>query len=189
MIADITSIACDEIYDSKTKKWISNGTAEPSIYITTEQEIDEVQTMMLAFLSNVDEHHILYSNYAAGEYERVLYAAEVLSRSPLYVKKLPDFCLKDIENTIKYGILEWDARYCAFDYIHSTMKILGEVTSKTGISGMREDNVLFMIGVRLKDICNEYGVFIISATQLNGNYIDAEVYDQNLLRGAKSLRR
>ena len=44
-----------------------------------------------------------------------------------------------------------------------------------------------MIGVRLKDLANQYEIFILTATQLNGNYQDAKEYDQNLLRGAKSL--
>lgn len=67
------------------------------------------------------------------------------------------------------------------------MKILTEVSSKTGIKGLREDNVLFMISIRLKDLCNQYGVFIMTATQLNADYITAKQYDQNLLRGAKSI--
>lgn len=44
-----------------------------------------------------------------------------------------------------------------------------------------------MLSTKLKDICNQYGVFIMSATQLNGDWKDAEVPDQNLLRGAKSI--
>ena len=67
------------------------------------------------------------------------------------------------------------------------MKILSEVTSKTGIKGLREDNVLFMISIRLKDLCNQYGIFILSATQLNSDYTTAQQYDQNLLRGAKAI--
>ena len=67
------------------------------------------------------------------------------------------------------------------------MKILSEVSSKTGIKGLREDNVLFMISIRLKDMCNQYGIFIMTATQLNADYITAQQYDQNLLRGAKSI--
>ena len=67
------------------------------------------------------------------------------------------------------------------------MKILSEVTSKTGIKGLREDNVLFMISIKLKDLCNEYGVFILTSTQLNADYVTAQQYDQNLLRGAKSI--
>lgn len=44
-----------------------------------------------------------------------------------------------------------------------------------------------MLSTRLKDICVKYGVFIMSATQLSGNFADAETPDQNLLRGAKSI--
>lgn len=187
MIADACSIACDKIYDSDLGKWIENGTKEPTMFITTEQEVDEIQTMMLAFLSNVNENHIIYNAYEEGELERVVYAAELIQKCPLYIKKLPDFSMKDIENTIKFGIHEWDVRYVFFDYLHTSMKILSEVTSKTGIKGLREDNVLFMISIKLKDICNEYGVFILTATQLNADYTTAQQYDQNLLRGAKSI--
>lgn len=187
MIADACHIACDRIYDSEKSKWVDNGTKEPTMFITTEQEVDEIQTMMLAFLSDVNENHIIYNAYEVGELERVLYAAELIKKSPLYIKKLPDFSMKDIENTIKFGIHEWGVRYIFFDYLHTSMKILSEVTSKTGIKGLREDNVLFMISIKLKDICNEYGVFILTATQLNADYTTAQQYDQNLLRGAKSI--
>ena len=44
-----------------------------------------------------------------------------------------------------------------------------------------------MLSIRLKDICNQYGIFIMSATQLNGDYQTSETPDQNLLRGAKSI--
>lgn len=67
------------------------------------------------------------------------------------------------------------------------MKILTEVSSKTGVKGLREDNILFMISIRLKDLCNQYGVFILTATQLNADYVSAQQYDQNLLRGAKAI--
>lgn len=187
MIADCCSIGADEIYDSYQQKWVGNYTKEPVLFITTEQEVDEIQTMMLAFLSDVDEGHILYNNYEEGEFDRVVHAAELLKKCPITIKRLPDFSLKDIENTIRYSIHESGTKYIFFDYLHTSMKILSEVTSKTGIKGLREDNVLFMISIRLKDLCNEYGVFIMTATQLNADYVTAQQYDQNLLRGAKSI--
>lgn len=67
------------------------------------------------------------------------------------------------------------------------MKILEEITRRSGGIKLREDNILFMLSTRLKDICNQYGIFIMSATQLNGSYQDAETPDQNLLRGAKAI--
>jgi replicative DNA helicase len=187
MIADACSIACNEVYDKASGRWVKNGTKEPTMFITTEQEKDEVQTMMIAFLSGVDEEHLLTGMYEQQEWERVVYAANLLKNSPLYVQQLPDFSMQDIENTIKRGIRDHGARYIFFDYIHTSMKILTEVTSKTGIKGLREDNVLFMISIRLKDLCNQYQVFILTATQLNADYISAQQYDQNLLRGAKAI--
>lgn len=52
---------------------------------------------------------------------------------------------------------------------------------------MREDNILFMLSTRLKDLCNKYGIFILSSTQLNGDWAEEKTLDQNLLRGAKSI--
>jgi replicative DNA helicase len=187
MIADACYFACDEYFNIYTNSWEKNGLNEPTMFITTEQEEDEIQTMMLAFLAGVNEENIITGQYGNGEWERVVHAVEVLNRSPLYIKRLPDFSLQDIEMTIKSGIREHGVRYFCHDYIHSSMKILSEISSKAGVKGLREDNILFMISVRLKDLCVENNVFIMSATQLNGNYVDTDTFDQNLLRGAKSI--
>lgn len=186
MIADACNIACNKIYD-ESFGWIKNGTSEPTLFITTEQELEEIQTMMLAFLSNVNEEHIINGEYEGDEEERVIKAGEILESSPLYVEELPDFSLKDIENVIKKNIRDHDVKYIFHDYIHTSLKILEEITKRSGGVKLREDNILFMLSNKLKDICNQYGVFIMSATQLNGDYQEAKTPDQNLLRGAKSI--
>jgi replicative DNA helicase len=186
MIADACYIGCDKLYD-ETFGWISSGPAEPVLFITTEQELEEVQTMMLAFLSNVNEEHILNGKYIGDEEERINKAAEILSNSSIYVEELPDFSLQDVENIIKKNIREYGTKYVFHDYIHTSLKILEEITRRSGGVKLREDNILFMLSTRLKDICNQYGVFIMSATQLNGDFKDAKTPDQNLLRGAKSI--
>ena len=42
---------------------------------------------------------IITGNYLVGEWERVVYAARLLEKCPLYIQQLPDFSLQDIENT------------------------------------------------------------------------------------------
>ena len=187
MIADACYIGCSQMYDLHENKWISTGKSEPTIYIATEQPLDEIQTMMVAFLSGVNEEHLLDGKYLEGEWERVQKAAQLLKQSKIYFEYLPDFSLQDIENTIKRNIREHEAKYIFLDYLHTSMKILEEITKRSGGVRLREDNILFMISIRLKDLCNQYGTFIMSATQLNGDYRDAKEYDQNLLRGAKSI--
>ena len=110
MIADACYIGCNKMYD-EIFGWIKTGPAQPTLYIATEQEMSEVQTMMLAFLSNVDEGHILDGRYEGDEEERVVIAAEVLKESSLYVELLPDFSLQDIENKIKKNIREHQIQY------------------------------------------------------------------------------
>lgn len=186
MIADACYIACPKIYDPNFG-WLSCGKSEPTLYITTEQELEEIQTMMLAFISNVNEEHILNGEYAEGEEERVREAGRILTKAPLYVEELPDFSLKDVEDKIKKNLRDHDVKFVFHDYIHTSLKILEEITRRSGGIKLREDNILFMLSTRLKDICNQYGIFIMSATQLNGSYTDSETPDQNLLRGAKAI--
>lgn len=110
MVADVCYIGCDEIYDEMLG-WIKNGTAEPVLYITTEQELEEIQTMMWAFISGVDEDHIMNNQYEGDEEERVDKAIEILKRSKIYIIELPDFSLRDVENLIKQNIRENQVKY------------------------------------------------------------------------------
>ena len=186
MVADACYIGCNKMYD-EIFGWIKTGPAQPTLYIATEQDLSEVQTMMLAFLSNVNEDHIIDGKYEGDEEERVMEAGRLLKESPLYIEHLPDFSLQDVENKIKRNVRDHDVKYVFHDYIHTSMKILEEITRRSGGIRLREDNVLFMLSTRMKDICNQYGIFIMSATQLNSDYQTSETPDQNLLRGAKSI--
>lgn len=188
MIADATYNACSEIYNSQTRQWESIPSMSlPTLYISTELELSEIQTMCLAFLSDVNEEHILTNSYGVGEKERVLYAAQVLSQAPLYIEVVPDFSLKDIENIIKRNIRTRKCKYVFYDYIHTSMKMLEEITRRSGGIRLREDNILFLLSVKLKDICNEFGVFILTSSQLNQDWKSSDIPDQNLLRGAKAM--
>ena len=187
MMADACYLACDRMYDKTSDSWIDIGDKNPVTFISTELELSELQTMALAFLSEVNEEHILSNRYDFGEYERVQQAAEILKTSPIYIEELPDFNLKDIENTIKRNIRVNECQYVFLDYIHTSMKILEEISRRSGGVRLREDNILFLLGVKLKDLANQFGVFILSGTQLNADYTTSDTPDQNLLRGAKSL--
>lgn len=187
MVADVCMIGCDQIYDTSRGQWVSTGVAMPTLFISTELELQEVQTMCLAFLSGVNEEHILSNRWDADEQARVSHAIDVLKRGKITVDVICDFGLKDIENSIRRAHRERGVQYLFFDYLMSTMKILGEITSQTGGVKLREDNVLFMISVRLKDLANELGIFVMTSTQLSAEWKTDPIPDQNLLRGSKSV--
>lgn len=187
MIADACFIGCSQMYSTKERKWVPIGACQSVLYIATEQDLQECQSMCLAFLSGVDEEHILKGEYYAEEEERVIKAGQILSQSKIRFECMPDFSMSDIENIIKKNIREFHTQYVFFDYIHSSATILTEVGGKSGVKNLREDNVLFLLASKLKDIAVQYGVFILSSTQLNTTYTDTDTPDQNCLRGSKAI--
>ena len=113
MIGDACYIGCSEMYDLKSKTWISIGVEQPTLFIATEQSLNEIQTMALAFISGVEETHIQLSEYEPGEIERIDKAIEILKDSKLLFKSMPDFSLQDVENIIKKNIRENEVKYCS----------------------------------------------------------------------------
>lgn len=186
MIADVCNLACDKIY-MDGKGWVDNGEKQSTLYISVELDLQEVQTMMLAFLSNVDEEHIINGRYEPGERDRVVMAGKILQDSKIHIEIVPDFTMKDIEGIIKRNIRENKVEYIFFDYLSSSLGILSEISQATKGMKLREDNILFMLSTKLKDICNQYGVFLLTATQLSNDWMTAEEPNQNLLRGSKAI--
>lgn len=110
MVADAANFACNRIYHEQFG-WIKNGTSQPTLFIATEQDLSEIQQMLLAFISQVNEEHIVRGTYLEGEEERVREAAKIIEESPLWVECVPDFSMQDIENIIKRYIRDKDIKY------------------------------------------------------------------------------
>lgn len=187
MVADCCFWGCDQMWDIKENKWITTGKPQPVLYIATEQDINEITTMALSFIAGVDEDHILKNEYFVGEKERIIKASQILKNGKVYFECIPNFGITDIENIIKIHIREHQIQIAAFDYIHSSAKILTEVGGKSGIKNLREDNVLFLLSSALKELTVKYGIFILSSTQLNASYHESDTPDESLLRGSKAI--
>lgn len=174
------------IYDQHKQAWVDNGEAEGSLFISTELDSEECQTMALAFLTGIPEDIILDGKFDEDQ-ERVLReGARIMSEAPLYFEIISDFSVTEIEATIRKYYREHDVKYFRFDYIHTSMKFLAEIASISNGMKLREDQVLFMLSTKLKDLANQLGIFIESGTQVNGDYLEGEL-NQNLLRGSKAI--
>ena len=73
------------------------------LFIVTEMDIEEIQTIMLAYLSGVDEAHILTGKYEVGELNRVKFAATLIEKYKGYflVEEISEPNLTNVEATIK----------------------------------------------------------------------------------------
>jgi replicative DNA helicase len=187
-VDDICTLSVAHYYDWKLNKWIETGISEPSLFITTELEKDEIQTLILARVSGVGEEKILDGKYSDEEEKVIDEAIEIISKSPLWIEEQPSFSIQDIENCIKRNKIEHNIGYVFFDYIFMSIKMLTELGTKAKGVKLREDNVLYMFSDKMKEICNRLNIHINSSSQLNGEWEKARDANQNMLRGAKAIK-
>ena len=186
-MADACFLACDKYFDTTKKQWVSLGDSCPTVFISIELDVEELQTMALAFVAGVPENHIIKNEMSFEEKERVQQAIPIIERSKLYIEYLPDYDMKDIENCIKRNLRVHKAQYIFFDYVATSMKIIEQVSRASGGMRLREDQVLLLLSTKLKEIATTYNVFIMSATQINGEFKHEKILDQTMLAGAKSI--
>ena len=157
-----------------------------TLFIVTEMDKEELQSIILAYLSGVNESHILTGQYDLGELSRVKFAAKIMKMYAgyLFVEEISDPNLVNIESTIKkYATID-NIKYCFFDYIHTTATMLNQFAK----NNLREDVVLMMMANQLKQLAKDYGIFIFSATQVNMSAMadDGEFKNEMSIRGSKA---
>lgn len=185
-VGDAMLIGAKEYYDDISRSWIENKLAEPVLYITTELEDEEIQTMIMANISNVNEYKIKDGKYELDEEERVDRAIEIVEESNIRVAYIPDFDIEMVEREIKENIIKYGIKYVFFDYIHMSAKLINAVAKGSGGMKLREDQIQLLFVTKLKQLCNDLGVFLSTSTQLNDGYKTNDTLDESILRGAKS---
>lgn len=185
--ADTCCASIPWVWNLNKGGWEHTGFSAGALIISTELRIEEVQTIILAYVSGVSESHIIDNTYAGDELERVKQAAVYIASSPIYIEYMPNFDLDDVSDLIKKYYREHNIELVNFDYLHTSIKMLIQLSTLSRGMKMREDQVLFMASDALKTCSTELNIHIDSATQLNGEYKDAKEKDQNILRGSKAI--
>lgn len=190
MVADACTLSATHLYDLQKKEWAKNEFSERTAVISTEMIFEELQSLSLAYISGIEEKKILRNQTTIQEKQIIREAAEILKNSPIWFEQLPDFNVKDIERTIEKNVIKNKVEYVYFDYIHSSVTVFSEMSKSSGI-GLREDQILLLMSDKLKAICNRHDVYLMSATQLNGEWktawLKGEVIDASYLRGSKAI--
>lgn len=180
-IGDMIGISCKLRYSTLKEEWIENTTPEPTLFITTELVQDEVQLALLSAVSGVPEEDIKSGNWTKYEEERLRISAEVIADSPIYCEFINDFDTDDIKTIIEKNIARHNTQYVFFDYLQITPKLATQMRRIYG--NPRDDQMLGNFSSALKNIANNYNIFLATSTQLNRMYkTDAEP-DATWLRG------
>lgn len=180
-------LAVPQYYDTKNNKWIFTGLSQPVLMISTELELEECQTMWAAYVSGVDEEHILWGKCTPDEAERVNLATSYIKKSNLYFVQISDFDEDDIVNIIRKYHFLYNVKYVFYDYLAASMKIISGMTAKSKMKDVKEYQVLNFFGQKLKILCNTLNIHIQTATQLTRDWKKNDNPDSDSLRGAYAI--
>jgi len=167
-------------------KWVKTGANGSGLVISTELDSEEVKLPFLCYIADVDEDLIHDNKLTDEQKKRLDKAVDILERSNLWFELLEDFDIEDIETVILKNVNKHDIEFIEFDYIHTSLKLLSSLADK-GVKNLREDQVLLIMGIMLKNLCNKYDIHIESSTQLNDNQNVNDNMDQSWIRGSKAL--
>lgn len=186
-LADGCNMVSDRIYDWNKKQWISTGESQPVLFISTELDKEEIQDIILAHVSGIEQDRIEEWNEITQEEENILEeSAKYIEGYEYFVEYMPDFTIDIISETIERYVLNHNITACFFDYINDSPSLYEYYYNKTHTK-LRTDQILFLFSAALKSVCNKFNIYLGSATQLNNDYKDDNNKDAGALKGSKSI--
>lgn len=173
-------------FNTEKWEWEWCGSNEKTLFIATEQEKEEIQTLILAYLTGFNEEKILFANYSELEKEVVLQAEKVMKHfNNLYIVRLGNPNIEQVKAVVRQNWITNDIQNVFYDYIFSSPSLLNEFRDLR----VREDVALGLLSTALKDLAVEMGLFVMSSTQSNAKADDGrkEIKNENMIRGARSI--
>lgn len=177
------------LWDFKKRAFVRNPhTPVASLYIGTEMDLyTELEPMMWAFLSGVDEDKIHANTLTPDERQRVERAIKILQDTPLYLEDEENYDISFLSHTIEHYKTEYNIGVVAIDYLELTSALTTEFTHTTRGMGVREDQVLLNLSTNVKNMAKRFDIAMIGFTQTTDLARAEGVRDQRAVKGARSL--
>ena len=136
-VGDACRLAIPKYYDWHKECWIDTGLNNKVLFITTELDRDEVQTMLLANISGINEDKILNGECNFLEDKIIEQALDIIEcfNDNFILDKIPDPSINQIEACVRNHKQVDQIEYVFYDYIFSSPGLLSEFKS----NNLRED--------------------------------------------------
>lgn len=187
MVGDACNIAYPIRYDRNKGGWVSTGSCEKVLYIMTEQDPEEIKTMILAYLTGYNEEIFLYGTYGEEEMPRIKIAADIMEKfkDNMLFARIPDPCSSVVKNLFRKYSIQFGVNIFFYDYIFSSPAMLSEYRDL----GLQEHVCLRMFTTTLKNLAIELDAFIMTSTQTNSEDDPKGGFrDFRNLEGSKAIR-
>lgn len=127
MVGDACHIAYPIRYDTRIGKWISTGSCEKVLYVMTEQDTEEIDTMIMAYLTGYNEDVFTYGTFDEND-PRIQTAIDIMERyrDNMNYAKVVDPCSSIIKNLFRRRNLQDGIENFFYDYIFSSPAMLDE---------------------------------------------------------------
>lgn len=184
--------SCDTIWNHETERYEPNpyGVTVPSLYFGTELKLHkEIKPILLAYISGVDSGKIKKQTMTKEEQERVSRAKEILKDSQIYLEREPNYECMFLETMIEKYVTKYGVKEVMIDYVELTPPMIGEYVRMTRGLQAREDSILLNVSTVLKNLTEEFDIFIKIYTQISDNARrDETIRDSGAIKGSKSLQ-
>lgn len=179
-VGDACYLAYPVRFNRETNAWEQTGSCEKVLFIITEQTVKQVNKMILAYLTGINESKFKYNKFSNKEWDILNKARLIIKqyKDNFQILKIPNPTIELIKTLVREKVLTHDIGYVFYDYIFIGPALLGEFH---GFS-LRNDEVLLMFATALKDLAVELNVCMMTATQVN-----ASADETNSLRNEASL--
>ena len=169
-IADACYMAYPIRFNSATQTWAQIGSCEKVLFIITEQTEQQIQKMVLAYLSDISEDTFRYGHFTDEEHRRLRQAIQIMKHyeNNFCVLKMPNPTITTLKAQIREKCLLNDISVVFFDYIFINPGLLNEFRG----FNLRNDELLLLMTTALKDLAVELNVAIITSTQVNASADD-----------------
>lgn len=186
MVGDCCNIAYPIRYDINKNEWVSTGNCEKVLYVMTEQDPEEIKTMILAYLTGYNEEIFLYGNYTDAHMERINVAISIMEKykDNILFARVPDPSSSVIKNLFRRYNLQYGVENFFYDYIFSSPAMLEEYRDLK----LPEHVCLRLFTTALKNLAVELNSFIMTSTQISGDDDPKGGFrDYKKVRGSRSI--
>lgn len=185
-VGDACYLAYPLRYSVTEEKWVwVSSSNEKILYIATEQDFKEIRTMILAYLTGMNETKIRYNRMSENEQRVLEQAIWVMKqyKENFRIVRMPNPTIELVKTIIRENNVLYGVNYIFYDYIFICPSILHEFKG----FNLRNDELLLMFSTALKDLAVELNAFVMSSTQLNAKGDDnKDIRNEGTLAGGRS---
>lgn len=184
-VSDACKIAFPINYSWSKGAWERSGCGKKVLFIATEQNKQEIQKMVVSYISGINESKFKYGEFTQKEVQVIEQTKQIISqfKDNFIIVRMPNPTIELIKLIVRENCILYGCQYVFYDYIFISPSVIQEFK---GVN-LRNDEILLMMSDALKNLAVELNIFIMTSTQVNAKADDNdEIRNEAALAGGRA---